>query len=69
VAEDAVNLLRSSTSEIIELQSKLSTLGNALSGPDIEEKLASRDPTQEDVENDLVAVSILQVSLSASYLT
>ncbi|KAK5634674.1 hypothetical protein RRF57_010387 [Xylaria bambusicola] len=60
ISEDATNLLRSSTTEIIEIQSKLTDLGNALGGSDIHDKLASRDPTEEDVQNDLAAVSILR---------
>ncbi|KAI0453829.1 hypothetical protein F5B21DRAFT_504922 [Xylaria acuta] len=60
VAEEVVNILRSSTSDIIELQSKLGDLGNALSSPDIEGMLADRDPTEEDVQNDLAALTVLQ---------
>jgi hypothetical protein len=62
VSEDAENLLRTSTSEITEIQSKLGVLSNALSSPDVEDMLADRDPTPEDVQDDLAAVSILQVS-------
>ncbi|KAI0521853.1 hypothetical protein F5B22DRAFT_643438 [Xylaria bambusicola] len=62
ISGDATNLLRSSTTEIIEIQSKLTDLGNALGGSDIHDKLASRDPTEEDVQNDLAAVSILRTS-------
>jgi len=60
VSEDAENLLRTSTSEITEIQSKLGVLSNALSSPDVEDMLADRDPTPEDVQDDLAAVSILQ---------
>ncbi|KAI1735894.1 hypothetical protein F4680DRAFT_452556 [Xylaria scruposa] len=60
ISEEAIDLLRSSTNETIEIQKKLGNIASALSSSDVYDMLASRNLTQEDIRNDLAAVSIIQ---------
>ncbi|KAI0549661.1 hypothetical protein F4679DRAFT_584376 [Xylaria curta] len=60
VSEEALGLLKISAGETIEIQKKLNNLASALSSSDVYDMLASQNLTQEDVHNDLAAVSIIQ---------
>lgn len=63
IANNTTDLVRSSTLEIIGYQLELHQLSKALGSSDVEGLLRHRDLTEEDVQNDLAALSIIQVSI------